>query len=61
MKAQVNKVNEGAVVVSLYNEKRVVSQKWFDSERKANNFVKKYNYEVCNMPETIDCSEKFNH
>ena len=27
MKAQINKVNEGAVLVSLYNETRIVSQK----------------------------------
>ena len=33
MKAQINKVNEGAVKVSLFNEKRIVNQKWFDTER----------------------------
>jgi hypothetical protein len=49
MKAQINKVNEGAVLVSLYNDERVVNQKWFDTERKANNFCIKYNYKIENM------------
>ena len=60
MKAQINKVNEGAVKVSLFNEKRIVNQKWFDTERKALNFCKKYNYEVCQMNEDIDYAEQFN-
>ena len=60
MKTQINKVNEGAVMVSLYNEKRIVSQKWFDTERKANNFCKKYKYEVCNMTENVDYAEMYN-
>ena len=60
MKAQINKVNENAIMVSLFNEIRVVSQKWFDTEKKANNYCKKYNYEICIMPENVDYAEMFN-
>ena len=60
MKAQINKVNEGAVLVSFYNETRIVSQKWFDTERKAINYCTKYKYEICQMSENIDYAEMFN-
>jgi len=60
MKAQVNKINKGAIMVSLYNEVRIISQKWFDTEKKANNYCKKYNYKICIMPDDIDCVEMFN-
>ena len=60
MKAQINKVNEGAILVVLFNNERIVNQKWFNTERKANNFCAKYKYEVCEMPENIDYAEKYN-
>lgn len=53
MKAQINKVNDGVVLVSLYNEKRIVNQKYFNTERQANNFCKKYNYKIENMNDEI--------
>lgn len=53
MKAQINKVNEGVVVVSLYNDKRVVTQKWFDTEKKAKNYCAKYSYKVEDMGSEI--------
>ena len=59
MKAQINKVNEGAILVSLFNEKRIVSQKWFTTKLKAVNFCKKYNYEVGEMPLHIDEGMKY--
>lgn len=59
MKAQINKLNESAIVVSLFNDKRVVNQKWFDTLKKAENFCKKYNYEICNMSKTINNSMQY--
>ena len=60
MKAQINKVNEGTVLVSLFNNERVVNQKWFDTERKANNFCAKYKYEICQMSKNVDYAQMFN-
>jgi len=59
-KAQINKINEAAVLVSLYNKKKIISQKWFDTEKKAENFCAKYKYKICKMNENIDYTEMFN-
>ena len=56
MKAQINKTNEGCVVVSIYNAKRIVNQRHFTTLRKAENFCKKYGYEIEQMDESIDYS-----
>ena len=61
MKAQINKVNENAILVSLFNDKRIVEQKWFDTIRKANNYCLKYKYEVCKMNDNVDYSEIYNN
>lgn len=56
MKAQINKVNEGCIVVSLYNAKRIINQRYFTTMRKAENFCKKYGYEIEQMNDGIDNS-----
>jgi len=56
MKAQINTVNEGCVVVSIYNAKRIVNQRYFTTMRKAENFCKKYGYEIEQMNDGIDNS-----
>ena len=56
MKAQINKLGEDVTIVSIYNNVRIVNQKYFDTERKAKNYCAKYGYEIANMSKEIDYS-----
>jgi len=56
MKAQINTVNEGCILVSIYNAKRIVNQRYFTTLRKAENFCKKHGYEIQQIDESIDYS-----
>lgn len=60
MTAQINNVNNGVVIVSLFNSIRIVDIKYFDTKRKANNFCKKYKYPIGIMNDNICCSLKYN-
>ena len=54
MKAQINTLNSGCILVSLYNTKRIVDQKYFKTDRKAINYCNKYGFEITAMNEAID-------
>ena len=59
MKAQINTLNSDCILVSLYNTKEIVDQKYFETERKAINYCKKYSFEIIAMNEDIDESMMF--
>ena len=59
MKAQINTLNAGCILLSIYNTKRIVNQKYFETDRKAINYCKKYGFEIIAMNEAIDESMMF--
>lgn len=59
MKAQINTLNSDCILVSLYNTKEIVDQKYFETRRKAINYCKKYSFEIATMSGAVDESRMF--
>ncbi|MGI9159743.1 MAG: hypothetical protein ACR2K1_08325 [Saprospiraceae bacterium] len=48
------KINHQQTAMLLFfNSKEVYSIKFFDTERKARNYAKKYGYEICDLPSDV--------
>ena len=58
MKATIT--NNGTAIVNLFNSTILVDRKYFDTEKKAIIFCKKFNYEVVSkIDDSINCENIF--
>lgn len=54
--------NNGTAIVNLFNSTRLVDRKYFDTEKQAVIFCKKFNYEVVSkIDDSINCENIFNY